>query len=245
MRQQWGQLRIARKSWVVGVVVGLTVGCSLSLTTGLAQAAANLAAMTSAKEPVIAPIDLKQMPQELINQVTRQVIDAFKARPANLSKSEIKQYNQTVVEKTIAPVVDFEVIAKRVMAASYKSATAAQRTAFTALFRESLLSTYADGMSAYSNQKVELDPFAGVQKQGDRERGVVNMKVYGADGKIYPAMYSLYKNDAGEWKLENLTLNGVNIGLTFRSQFSEILKQQKGSIDGVIANWNATAAGFE
>jgi phospholipid transport system substrate-binding protein len=241
MRQWWNQLRNARKPWVVAVAVGFSMGFSV----GGVQAAANLAAMSPAKDPVIAPIDLKQMPQELINQVTRQVIEAFKARPASLSKDEVKRYNKTVVEKTIAPVVDFEVIAKRVMAASYKTASESQRTVFTALFRESLLSTYTDGMSAYSNQKVELDPFAGVQQQGGRERAVVSMKVYGADGKIYPAMYSLYKNDAVEWKLENLTLNGVNIGLTFRNQFSEILKQQKGSIDGVIANWNATAAGFE
>ncbi len=223
------------------VIAILAVGLSVEL----AYAAANLSAMTPAKEPVIAAIDLKQMPQALIDQITQQVIQAFGARPSSLSKVEVKHYNQTVIEKTIAPVVDFAIIAKRVMAASYKTASESQRTAFTQLFRESLLSTYSDGMSAYSNQKVELDPFAGVQKQGDRERAVVNMKVYGADGKIYPAMYAFYKNDAGEWKLENLTLNGVNIGLTFRNQFNEILKQQKGSIDGVIANWNVEAAGFK
>ena len=241
MRKWSSQKRIACKLWIAVVAVGLNVGLGVDAV----HAAANLAAMTPAKDPVIAPIDLKQMPQELINQVTQQVIQAFKARPASLSKDEVKGYNHAVVEKTIAPVVDFAVIAKRVMAGSYKAASESQRSAFTALFRESLLSTYSDGMSAYSNQKVEIDPFAGVQKQGDRERAVVSMKVYGSDGKIYPAMYSLYKNDMGEWKLENLTLNGVNIGLTFRNQFSEILKQQKGSIDGVIANWNATAAGFE
>jgi phospholipid transport system substrate-binding protein len=231
-----------RKFWVV--MVAASLGVISTAVNAVQTADAPVAVNAASKEPTIAAIDLKQMPQQLIDDVIQQVLQAFKSRPADLSKEEVKHYNQVVVEKTIAPAVDFPLIAKRVMAGSYKTATEAQRHAFTELFRESLLSTYRDGMSAYSNQKVELDPFSGVKQQGDRQRAEVNMKVYGADGKVYPAVYALYKNDQGEWKLENLTLNGVNVGLTFRNQFSEILKQQKGDIDKVIANWNAKAAGF-
>lgn len=216
-----------------------------SVSAASVQASTPTAVPTTASAATAAKIiDLKQMPQPLIEQVTQEVVSSFGKRPSNLSAAEARTYNQQVIERTIAPVVDFPLIAKRVMAGSYKTATPAQREAFVKAFRESLLATYTEGMATYSNQKIELQPFSGVNEQNGLQRAVVNMKVYGSDGKVYPAVYAMYKNEKGEWKLENLTLNGVNLGLTFRNQFSEMLKQNKGDIEKVVVGWNAKAAAF-
>jgi phospholipid transport system substrate-binding protein len=50
--------------------------------------------------------------------------------------------------------------------------------------------------------------------------------------------YTLVRNRAGQWKMINVVLNGVNLGKTFRGQFSQAM-QQHGDIDKVIANWSA------
>ena len=46
--------------------------------------------------------------------------------------------------------------------------------------------------------------------------------------------------DAGNWRLRNIIIGGVNIGLTYRSQFASALKDPKygGDMDKVIDAWD-------
>ena len=47
----------------------------------------------------------------------------------------------------------------------------------------------------------------------------------------------MYLNDKGEWKLINIVINGVILGLTFRNQFSSLMKKNENNIDKVIDTW--------
>jgi phospholipid transport system substrate-binding protein len=147
-----------------------------------------------------------------------------------------------MVSDVVGPMVDFELIAKRVMGKSYAAATAAERAEFTKVFRETLINTYAKGSSSYTDQKVTMKPFLGVKKVGTQEKAVVDTEIRGSDGTVLPVSYAFFKNDKGEWKLENMILNGVNLGLTFRNQFAEAIKA-KGSIAKVIATWTVNPGG--
>ena len=44
---------------------------------------------------------------------------------------------------------------------------------------------------------------------------------------------------AGDWRVRNVIVNGINLGLTYRNQFAEALRSpaNKGDIDKVIAGW--------
>ena len=57
--------------------------------------------------------------------------------------------------------------------------------------------------------------------------------------KVYPAIYDMYLNDLGEWKLINIIINGVNLGLTFRNQFYSLMKKEN-DLDKVIGKWIAS-----
>ena len=89
-----------------------------------------------------------------------------------------------------------------------------------------------------------MEPFAGVEEKGKHRRAKVNMDIQTSEGKEYPIEYALYENDDGRWLLENLILNGVNIGLTFRNQFSEALRKNGGSLDKAINSWSSKVAEF-
>jgi ABC-type transporter MlaC component len=39
-------------------------------------------------------------------------------------------------------------------------------------------------------------------------------------------------------RVTNVTLDGINLGLAFRKQFSSGMMQNKGRMDDVIASWN-------
>lgn len=182
--------------------------------------------------------DLPGHPYELVKVMTDRLLKKLERFQTLETEAEKETFARSVVDETFAAMVDFKLIARRVMAKHYRYATEEQRAKFATTFRESLINTYALGMSAYSDQKVVIEPFGGI-KEGKRKRAKVNMQIHAADGEVYPIEYALYENKEGQWMLENLILNGVNIGLTFRNQFNESLRTHKGSIDAVISNWNS------
>ena len=51
----------------------------------------------------------------------------------------------------------------------------------------------------------------------------------------------MYLNKQGQWKLINIVINGVNLGLTFRNQFRALAEEFDGDIDKVILNWTSDA----
>ena len=58
-------------------------------------------------------------------------------------------------------------------------------------------------------------------------------------GATHKLSYTLKLNDAGEWKLINVVLNGVNLGESFTSQFDQAMIKNNKDVDKVIATWLA------
>lgn len=139
-----------------------------------------------------------------------------------------------MVEENIEPYVDFEGFAKGVMGQFYRQATDAQRTQFTATFRKSLIRTYANGMAAYDNQKIIFKPFAAGD---DPKKAQVDMDIITAGNGAVPVTYQLVLNAKGEWKVKNVIINGMNLGLTFRNQFASTVESNRGNLDKAIVNF--------
>lgn len=135
----------------------------------------------------------------------------------------------------LEPVVDFGFIAKIVMGDTAKTATQEQMSRFEAVFRESLVSTYAKGMKGYVEAEMNI-PALGPETQG-QNRVAVRQEVVTSSG-VQVIDYTMAKNrSSGEWKLINVVLNGINLGKTFRSQFAQSIKQHNGNVDKVIEFW--------
>ena len=56
----------------------------------------------------------------------------------------------------------------------------------------------------------------------------------------YPISYKLRKND-GDWKIVNIIINGVNLGLTFRNQFQALAISYDENIELTLKNWVSDA----
>ena len=56
----------------------------------------------------------------------------------------------------------------------------------------------------------------------------------------YPLSYKLRKSSEG-WKIVNIIINGVNLGLTFRNQFQALAKSHNEDIDSTLKNWVSDA----
>jgi phospholipid transport system substrate-binding protein len=67
------------------------------------------------------------------------------------------------------------------------------------------------------------------------------LEIHGANNAIYPVEYSLTLED-NRWLLRNVSIEGINIGLQFRSQFASFMSQYRNDIDQVIENWTVDAS---
>lgn len=138
------------------------------------------------------------------------------------------------VEEALNPYIDFDGFAKRVMAKHYRRASPEQQASFRASFKQALIRTYATALLEFDNQKVEVLQPDGLAEASDR--ATVVLEVHSKSGAIYPVQYQLGL-EGDRWLLRNVIINGINIGLQFRSQFSAYMQKHQGDIDKVIENW--------
>jgi phospholipid transport system substrate-binding protein len=65
------------------------------------------------------------------------------------------------------------------------------------------------------------------------------MEIRTNTGEVYPVVYSMALGKDQVWRMRNIIINGVNIGLTYRSQFASAVQdpQYGQSLDAVIDAW--------
>jgi phospholipid transport system substrate-binding protein len=145
------------------------------------------------------------------------------------------------VRDVLDPVVDFDSFSRGVMAVHYKKASPEQRVRFRDTFKDALVRTYGKALLNYGDEKIDVLPPSKPSRQPDRDS--VTMEVW-SEGKMYPVVYSMRRDGEGRWRMANIIINGINIGLTYRNQFATAMKapQNKGDIDLVISDWGKTIA---
>lgn len=178
-------------------------------------------------------------PHTIVKHTADTLISELTKEPEKL-KNNPEAYRK-IVRGVLVPVVNFEEIAKRVMGKThYLAATEAQRKQFVDVFKESLVSTYSTGLEIFDNQEIKvLDPNPAEAVLPVQS---IDMEVKTSDGTIFPLRFTLEKNQAGEWKIVNVILNGVNVGKAYRSHFMESATKYADNIDQIIANWSAKIA---
>lgn len=203
------------------VVMGLGV-VVIWLCSGMPAWAAEKAA---AKNASLAP-------DEVVQAVTDNMMAVIKGGSKALQENPEQYF--TDIRATLEPSVGFGFIAKNVMANYWKSASESQRAAFTETFTRSMVETLGKGMANFSDLKIKT-----LKPEGDLssvKKVEVLQEIVGADGTSRVS-YSMAQNKSGEWKLINVVLNGVNLGKSFRDQFTQAMKQNDNNIDKVIQNW--------
>lgn len=139
------------------------------------------------------------------------------------------------VERILEPAVDMRRFAAGVMAKYYRVATREQRRRFLEVFKDSMIRTYAKGLLAFSNEEIRVLDARAPSRDPDRES--VEMEVIAVDGTVYPIIYSMRRGKDDQWRITNVTVNGINLGLTFRNQFDSAMQVHNRDFDYVIDNW--------
>ncbi|MBV1906758.1 MAG: ABC transporter substrate-binding protein [Pseudomonadales bacterium] len=183
----------------------------------------------------LAVAEIQKTPYETVELASDQLLALIKQTIAQEPTDEEIFYS--AVTEVLDPFIDFNAIARSVMAVHYKRATDEHRAAFTASFKTGLVRTYSKALLKFGSGGVKV--LAPTTAPRNPKRPTVKMEIRSDAGKIYPVSYSMGLSDDGNWKMRNVIVNGLNIGLTFRSQFSASMKQHRNDLDAVIAGWSA------
>ena len=137
----------------------------------------------------------------------------------------------------LTPLFDFKRISRNVMGRYYKESNTQQRKGFEKVFRKSLLRTYGKTLAEFKDEQINVLPEK--EKSSNSKRAKIQLEII-TQSKVYPALYSMYLDKNSKWKVINIIVNGVNLGVTFRNQFYALMKSHNNDIDKVIEEWVTT-----
>jgi phospholipid transport system substrate-binding protein len=189
---------------------------------------------------LIAPAFAQQLsPEQLVQKITDDVLAAVKT-DKQLAAGDKQKAVQLAQEKVL-PYVDFEYATRLAVGRAWRQASPEQKKELVEQFRNMLVRTYSNSISAYEGQTLKVLPSRGNDKSADE--ATVRTQFVRAGGQPLPIDFSMHKA-GGDWKVYDITVEGVSLVLTYRSEFDAIVKQQ--GIDGLIkalAQKNIPAAG--
>lgn len=171
----------------------------------------------------------------IVESSTSQLVEKLNQEKATYNENPARFYSE--MDAALSELVDFKRIAARVMGKSARVATKEQRARFLDSFKQSLYVAYSKALVESGAFEITVEDVK-VNPRSDRKASV-NLVVTSASGNQYPVVYSMNYGKNKVWMLENVIVNGVNVGLAFRDRFSQEMRQQQGDIDKVIAGWSA------
>jgi phospholipid transport system substrate-binding protein len=155
----------------------------------------------------------------MLEQSAKGIISTLKENKANLQNNPSIIYK--AVETYLLPQVDVIGMSRSVLGRqAWTKASPAERTQFAQAFTQLVIRTYSSPLAKYSDETVQFLPLRG---STDSRFVRVNSVIVRSTGKNIPLTYSLVSKD-GQWKIYDLSVEGVSLLQSFRSQFAQALQ---------------------
>lgn len=167
-------------------------------------------------------------PVPMLENTANGIIETLKANKAQLKTNPGIIYK--AVETNLLPNVDVEGMSRSVLGRqAWMKASPAERTQFSQAFTKLVIRTYASPLAQYSDETIQFLPLRGSLNTRFIR---VNSVIVRSQGQNIPLSYSLVAKN-GRWKIYDLSVEGVSLLQSFRSQFAQAL--QHASIGEVIS----------
>lgn len=128
-------------------------------------------------------------------------------------------------------VSDFDIptIGRFVMGTNWRVATPEQRTAYMDLFEKLVVDVYNDRFEGYSSEKFQV---LGEMPESDKDTRVRSQIVRPDKPAVNVEWRVRFKND--QYRIVDVSVEGVSMSLTQRSEFSSILDRNGGRVQALI-----------
>ncbi|MEG2357669.1 MlaC/ttg2D family ABC transporter substrate-binding protein [Acinetobacter sp.] len=176
-----------------------------------------------------------EAPPAFIKKVADGLISRLKADHGKLQNNPAAV--KAIVRQNLDPYIDSQSFTRIVMGtyATNQYSSVAQRAQFERNFRETLIENYGSAFAKFSNQTYSMRPY----KDTGSKNPVVTID-FSNNGEKIPVAFQLV-DKGSQWKIRNINVSGIDLGLQFRNQFAATVKRNGGNIDKAIANFKPDA----
>lgn len=164
-------------------------------------------------------------PEELVKKVTADVLEAVKSDKDLLAD---RKRALALAEQKVLPHVDFREAAQLAVGKPWWKATPAQQERIVTEFRGLLIRIYSNALDTYRGQTMQVMP---VRLAAGATETTVRNRYIKPGAPPVPVEYAMKKTPEG-WKIYDITVEGVSLVLTYRSEFEQITRTS--GIDGLI-----------
>ncbi len=135
----------------------------------------------------------------------------------NISKEEISKD----IFKIFDPVFDYKLMSRlSIGSKTWRTLSEQQKQKFTLLFTNRLKESYKNKLDMYNGQKITVE---GIKKIKSNRIHLLS-EIKGKKQK-YDIVYKFYRSKNDQWYIYDVSVLGVSIIQTYRSQFSDQLKK--------------------
>ena len=176
-----------------------------------------------------------ETPPAFVKKVADGLISRLKADHGKLQNNPAAV--KAIVRQNLDPYIDSQSFTRIVMGtyATNQYSSAAQRAQFERNFRETLIENYGSAFAKFSNQTYSMRPY----KDTGSKNPVVTID-FSNNGEKIPVAFQLV-DKGSQWKIRNINVSGIDLGLQFRNQFAATVKRNGGNLDKAIANFKPDA----
>jgi phospholipid transport system substrate-binding protein len=166
-------------------------------------------------------------PVPMLERAANEIIATLKENKSSLKSNPSIIYK--AVETHLLPNVDVDGMSRSVLGRqAWNKASAAERIQFSKAFTRLVIRTYSSPLAQYSDETVQFLPLRGSLNSRFMR---VNSVIVRSQGQNIPLSYSLVSKNS-QWKIYDISVEGVSLLQSFRSQFAQVL--QNSSISEVI-----------
>lgn len=171
-----------------------------------------------------------ESPYVLMQQTADRLFGDIKANQNKIKADP--NYLRTIVRNDLMPHIHVKYAGQLVLGKNLSTATDAQKEAFFSAFGQFIEQAYAQVLTQYSDQKVEIESEKPV---GDKTIVSIRVNVL-QSGSAQPIKldFKWRKNSrTGEWQAYDMAAEGVSMVVTKQNEWSSILRQK--GIDALTA----------
>ena len=221
-RQLPGFSRLALRTLVIPLVLFITLGTATTMAWAASESA-----------------------YDVIELTTQRVMAVVEDAADYADKDPERYFSE--LQTVLDDVVDFAYFSRAVMGPyasrqrysslddAGKAQLRKQVKRFTAVMREGLVRTYGKGLLAFGGSRVEVQRPEGADSDGDKIE--ITQLIYSDGPQPYSIEYQMRRGKDGSWKLRNLIVETINLGVIYRNQFQAAARDANGDLDAVIDNW--------
>lgn len=165
-------------------------------------------------------------PEALVRQVAADVLGA--TRRASPMQAHDKREALALAEEKILPHVDFTEATRLAASTAWARATPGQQVQLVSAFRAMLVRTYSDAIDAHRGQPMRVRPVRTLLRSKD---AVVHSE-YIRPGEAPAGIEYAMRKSAGEWKIYDITVEGISLVQTYRPVFDHVTRTE--GVEGLV-----------